>query len=463
MYGCFVTEPEDDGADLGVVFFHDAGYSTACGHGTIALVTSAVERRHGAEAVEPETARRHRLSLRDGWETVARVEDGTCGRPFASRNVPAYVDTRGLEAAGHIVDVAYGGAFYAFLEERVAVEELPRLIELGRARSPTWKTGTSSSIRGARAPRRLGVVFWQHEDDGPPPRSAMRPCSPTARSTARLAAAPLLRGWRCSASPSSTSQRHRHGATARRIVGRKIGRSRTRGVVTEVEGSAHRTGAHEFVLENERRPRHRLSSALGRSRGSASASRMYASRLPHDSKARARSTSCRAAMQTSPRTPPRLVPIPLRLRWQRQRTVRREESPCLVCPQGWTTSRPSAGGSPRSRICVRPRAPRLNSASKGDDVSDSSCRNRRPLAAISSQARDRRRAEKPRGQRRQRPPEGPSQARRCPRRGEHARRAPASSHVRSGSVHGVASVALTRAARFRLLMTSSARSTAWSH
>src|SRR4051794_41929913 len=43
MYGCFVTEPEDAGADLGVVFFHNAGYSTACGHGTIALVTWALE------------------------------------------------------------------------------------------------------------------------------------------------------------------------------------------------------------------------------------------------------------------------------------------------------------------------------------------------------------------------------------------------------------------------------------
>src|SRR5262249_10192947 len=36
MYGCHVVPPNDDGADLGVVFFHNAGYSTACGHGTIA-------------------------------------------------------------------------------------------------------------------------------------------------------------------------------------------------------------------------------------------------------------------------------------------------------------------------------------------------------------------------------------------------------------------------------------------
>ncbi len=43
MYGGFVTPPDDDGADLGVVFFHNEGYSTACGHGTIALVTWAIE------------------------------------------------------------------------------------------------------------------------------------------------------------------------------------------------------------------------------------------------------------------------------------------------------------------------------------------------------------------------------------------------------------------------------------
>src|SRR2546421_8834086 len=43
MYGGFVTEPEDDGAPLRGVFFHNAGYSTACRHGTIALVTWAIE------------------------------------------------------------------------------------------------------------------------------------------------------------------------------------------------------------------------------------------------------------------------------------------------------------------------------------------------------------------------------------------------------------------------------------
>ena len=53
MYGGFVTPPNDDWADLGVVFFHSEGYSTACGHGTIALVTWAVETGRVAAAPGP--------------------------------------------------------------------------------------------------------------------------------------------------------------------------------------------------------------------------------------------------------------------------------------------------------------------------------------------------------------------------------------------------------------------------
>src|SRR5256885_10407066 len=46
MYGGFVTEPEDGGAPLGGVFFHNSRYSTARGHGTHAPVTWAIEAAH---------------------------------------------------------------------------------------------------------------------------------------------------------------------------------------------------------------------------------------------------------------------------------------------------------------------------------------------------------------------------------------------------------------------------------
>jgi len=109
MYGGFVTEPEDDGAQLGVVFFHNAGYSTACGHGTIALVTWAIEAAivpAGGSTVEVV------VDVPSGrLVTVATMQQGRV-QSVRFRNVPSFVlfdnlrvalETRVLEVA-----VAYG-------------------------------------------------------------------------------------------------------------------------------------------------------------------------------------------------------------------------------------------------------------------------------------------------------------------------------------------------------------------
>ena len=48
MYGGFLVPPDDDAADLGVLFWHKDGFSTACGHGTIALGAWAVADRRMA-------------------------------------------------------------------------------------------------------------------------------------------------------------------------------------------------------------------------------------------------------------------------------------------------------------------------------------------------------------------------------------------------------------------------------
>src|SRR5205085_8839558 len=100
MYGGFVTEPQDDEAQLGVVFFHNAGYSTACGHGTIALVTWAIDSGlvAGLEVVvDVPSGRLH---------TTARIEGGRVAS-VRFRNVPSFVHARGLAAAGRTVDVAF--------------------------------------------------------------------------------------------------------------------------------------------------------------------------------------------------------------------------------------------------------------------------------------------------------------------------------------------------------------------
>ena len=161
MYGCFVCEPNDDGADLGVVFFHNAGYSTACGHGTIALVTWALEER---VLDRGDGLQRVVVDVPSGrLETWAEVEGGKV-RSVRFRNVPAYVWGTGVSAAGRHVDVSFGGAFYASCQEVVEPAELPRLIELGRRvkhdleASHEFVHPLEPELRDV-----YGVVFWQEE------------------------------------------------------------------------------------------------------------------------------------------------------------------------------------------------------------------------------------------------------------------------------------------------------------
>jgi proline racemase len=249
MYGCFVTEPEDDGADLGVVFFHNAGYSTACGHGTIALVTAALETGM-LPAEEPEShvvvdAPSGRLP------TVATVRDGHVER-VRFRNVPAYVEHRSPE-----VDVAFGGAFYASVEAPglVTPESIPALIEHGRELKHTleaerdWIHPLEPELRDI-----YGVIFWEEEGreplrqrnvavfaDGEVDRS---PCgSGTSARLALLDADGTL--------PRGEPLMHR-SVVGTEFEGRVVADAEVAGraaVLTEISGSAHLTGFHQFVLE----------------------------------------------------------------------------------------------------------------------------------------------------------------------------------------------------------------------
>jgi trans-L-3-hydroxyproline dehydratase len=55
MYGAIITPAVGEGASFGVLFTHNDGYSTMCGHAIIALGKAVVE-LGWVEAVEPETA-----------------------------------------------------------------------------------------------------------------------------------------------------------------------------------------------------------------------------------------------------------------------------------------------------------------------------------------------------------------------------------------------------------------------
>src|SRR3954447_10755414 len=136
MYGGLVVSPDDDAAHLGVLFWHKDGYSTACGHGTIALGVWAVE--FGRVDAAPDGVTEVTIDVPSGRVVAAVQCRAGLVESVAFRNVPAYVIARGVPAAGVAVDVSYGGAIYASVPASafglaVSPDHYSDLIAAGRA------------------------------------------------------------------------------------------------------------------------------------------------------------------------------------------------------------------------------------------------------------------------------------------------------------------------------------------
>ncbi|MCU0491374.1 MAG: proline racemase family protein [Chloroflexaceae bacterium] len=140
MYGAILTPPVTPGADMGVIFTHNEGYSTMCGHGIIALAT--VLPQEGLLPLrEPVTTLR--FDTPAGLITAhAHVAEGRVQR-VAFENVPAFVvaldETVEVPGLGLVrYDLAFGGAFYAYCKAEelgvgLARSDVGRLIAVGTA------------------------------------------------------------------------------------------------------------------------------------------------------------------------------------------------------------------------------------------------------------------------------------------------------------------------------------------
>lgn len=277
MYGGFVTSPDDDGADLGVLFWHKDGFSTACGHGTIALGVWAVESglvprlENGSREVVidvPSGRVAARVSFRDGL-----IRDVT----FV--NVPSWVHSEGIEVATHrgrvTCDLAFGGAMYAAVPAaavglRVRAEDLPELIRTGRTiRDGLNAEGAAEHPSDSRLSEVYGTIFTEDVEpddavagapveglgsdgaihqrnvvvfaDGEVDRS---PCgSGTAARIALLDHQGLLAEGEVLVHDSIVGSRFRARVVERvRLDGRDA-------VVPEVTGTAHRIGRSTFVVD----------------------------------------------------------------------------------------------------------------------------------------------------------------------------------------------------------------------
>lgn len=131
MYGAIPVESERADSDMGVLFIHNEGYSTMCGHGIIALATVFVET--GMLDVEVSAgAANVRFDTPAGPVAATATLDGFSDREPSARvesvafeNVPSFVYepelTVDVPDVGEVtVAIAYGGAFYAYLPAEAA-------------------------------------------------------------------------------------------------------------------------------------------------------------------------------------------------------------------------------------------------------------------------------------------------------------------------------------------------------
>jgi proline racemase len=264
MYGGFVVPPDDDGAHLGVLFWHKDGFSTACGHGTIALGVWAVET---GRVAAPATGIADVVIDVPSGRVTAHVhrEDGrVVAVDFV--NVPSWVvasEVPVTTSRGDVrVSVAYGGAIYATLPAAqlglsVAPEHLSELIELGR--EIKWALNDSQHAEHLSDPRLTGIygTIWFDDlgdadgqvhqrnvtvfADGEVDRS---PCgSGTCARLAVLTAEGRL--------PAGTVLRHDSivGSTFTGAVLDAVDVDGRAAVIPQVTGMAYRTGTHVFSID----------------------------------------------------------------------------------------------------------------------------------------------------------------------------------------------------------------------
>lgn len=125
MYGALLTVPERADSDVGVLFMHNEGYSTMCGHGIIAVTTIAFERQLVTHADgRPTLVFDAPAGQIRAKADLVRHGDATRVRSVSFINVPSFVLVAGLPVSvgGRElrVDVAFGGAFYAVVDAESA-------------------------------------------------------------------------------------------------------------------------------------------------------------------------------------------------------------------------------------------------------------------------------------------------------------------------------------------------------
>lgn len=121
MSGSILYPPDDNENDVGVLFIETSGCLPMCGHGTIGTVTIAIEEG----LIQPKTPGELRLETPAGLVEIQYQQSGNKVNSVKLTNVPAFLAEEKLSVNCHelgelIVDVAYGGNFYAIVDPQTS-------------------------------------------------------------------------------------------------------------------------------------------------------------------------------------------------------------------------------------------------------------------------------------------------------------------------------------------------------
>lgn len=264
MYGGFIVPPDDDDADLGVLFWHKDGFSTACGHGTIALGVWAVET---GRVIAPETGSVDVVIDVPSGRVTARVrrEDArVVAVDFV--NVPSWVVARDVPVVtsrGEVrVTVSFGGAIYATLPAAelgltVAPEHLGDLIALGR--EIKWALNDAEVAVHPTDPRLNGIYGTIWFDDLGDSDGEVHQRNVTVFADGEVDRSPCGSGTCARLAVLAADGRLREGSRLRHdsIVGstfvgtvlETLDDGERTAVVPQVTGMAYRTGEHSFSID----------------------------------------------------------------------------------------------------------------------------------------------------------------------------------------------------------------------
>ena len=263
MSGGFLYPPTTAEADVGILFIETSGCLPMCGHGTIGIVTFALE--HGL--IRPRTPGRVIAEVPAGTIALDYVQEGSRVRSVRIRNVASYLDRQGIEIdvpdfGSLTVDVAYGGNFYGISEPQGAYSGLD---DLGAARILQLSPVIRSLVREAFTPihpldptiRGVSHLLWadKPKGDGADGRNAVfygdkaidrSPCGTgTSARLAHLHATGRLPVGQAFVHESYIGSRFTGRVEAETEVGGRPA------IIPSVEGSAIATGLNEIWIDDE--------------------------------------------------------------------------------------------------------------------------------------------------------------------------------------------------------------------